>query len=41
MEELHAAVDALDADTVPETYYQKVLASRDQRSNGNHVPARQ
>ncbi len=26
-EELHAAVDQLDADTVPESYYQKVLAS--------------
>jgi len=27
-EELHAAVDQLDADTVPESYYQKVLISR-------------
>ncbi|HEX6676018.1 MAG TPA: hypothetical protein VF486_13425 [Actinomycetes bacterium] len=27
-EELHAAVDQLDADTVPASYYQKVLASR-------------
>jgi hypothetical protein len=27
-EELHAAVDQLDADTVPWSYYQKVLASR-------------
>ncbi len=27
-EELHAAVDQLDADTVPESYYQKVVASR-------------
>jgi hypothetical protein len=25
----HAAVDALEADTVPETYYQRVLASRE------------
>jgi hypothetical protein len=29
-EELHAAVDQLNADTVPESYYQKVLASREQ-----------
>jgi hypothetical protein len=28
VEELRAAVDALDADTVPESYYQKVLAGR-------------
>jgi len=27
-EELHAAVDQLEADTVPWSYYQKVLASR-------------
>ena len=27
--EFHAAVDALEADTVPETYYQRVLASRE------------
>jgi hypothetical protein len=26
---LHAAVDALEADTVPYTYYAKVLAGRD------------
>jgi hypothetical protein len=40
MEELHAAVDALDADTVPEAYHQKVLASREQRRNDHRVPAR-
>ncbi len=28
IEELHAAVDALEADTVPESYYQRVLASQ-------------
>ena len=39
-EELHAAVDQLDADTVPGSCYQKVLASREQRSNGGGVPAR-
>ncbi len=27
-EELHTAVDQLAADTVPESYYHKVLASR-------------
>jgi hypothetical protein len=27
-EELHAAVDQLEADTVPESYYQKVLARK-------------
>jgi hypothetical protein len=32
--ELHAAIEALDADTVPESYYQKVLAGREQRSDG-------
>lgn len=32
--ELHAAVDALNADTVPESYYQKVLASRAGHSRG-------
>jgi hypothetical protein len=26
--ELHAAIDALDADTVPESYHQRVLACR-------------
>jgi hypothetical protein len=25
--ELHAAIDQVDADTVPESYYRKVLAS--------------
>jgi hypothetical protein len=30
--EFHAAVDALQADTVPYTYYLKVLAGRDQRT---------
>jgi hypothetical protein len=39
-EELHAAVDQLDADTVPGSCYQKVLASREQRSNGSGVTAR-
>jgi hypothetical protein len=28
VKELHAAGDQLDTDTVPESYYQKVLASR-------------
>jgi hypothetical protein len=31
--ELYAAIDTLEADTVPESYYRKVIASR-------HVPAR-
>ena len=31
--EFHAAVDALEADTVPETYYQRVLASRERPAN--------
>jgi hypothetical protein len=31
--EFHAAVDALAADTVPETYYQRVLASRERPAN--------
>jgi hypothetical protein len=30
--EFHAAVDALEADTVPYTYYLKVLAGRDDRA---------
>jgi hypothetical protein len=30
IEQFHAAVDALEADTVPYTYYAKVLAGRDQ-----------
>jgi hypothetical protein len=32
--ELHAAVDALNANTVPESHYQKVLASRAGHSRG-------
>jgi hypothetical protein len=34
VEELHAAVDALDTDTVPESYCQKVIASRAGHSRG-------
>jgi hypothetical protein len=30
IQQFHAAVDALDQDTVPYTYYAKVLAGRDQ-----------
>jgi hypothetical protein len=30
--EFHAAVDALQADTVPFTYYAKVLAARDDQA---------
>jgi hypothetical protein len=30
--QLHAAADALEADTVPYTYYAKVLAGRDDRA---------
>jgi hypothetical protein len=30
IEQFHAAVDALEADTVPYAYYARVLASRDQ-----------
>ena len=30
IQQFHAAVDALEADTVPYTYYAKVLAGRDQ-----------
>jgi hypothetical protein len=30
--EFHAAIDALEADTVPFTYYLKVLAGRDDRT---------
>jgi len=30
IEQFHAAVDALEADTVPFTYYARVLAGRDQ-----------
>jgi hypothetical protein len=30
--EFHAAVDALRGDTVPYTYYLKVLAARDERA---------
>jgi len=33
--ELHAAIDQLDADTVPESYYRKVLAGWEQRSLGS------
>ncbi len=32
IEHLHAAIDALEADTVPYTYYAKVLAGRDDRA---------
>jgi hypothetical protein len=30
IQQFHAAIDALEADTVPYTYYAKVLAGRDQ-----------
>jgi hypothetical protein len=40
-EELHAAVDQLDADTVPESYYQKVLAGRSSMAGAARVPARE
>jgi hypothetical protein len=30
IQQFHAAIDALDQDTVPYTYYAKVLAGRDQ-----------
>jgi hypothetical protein len=39
VDELHAAVDALDANTVPESYYQKVLASPGAALGGHRVPA--
>jgi len=32
IQQFHAAVDALEADTVPYTYYAKVLAGRDDRA---------
>jgi hypothetical protein len=32
IQQFHAAVDALQADTVPYTYYAKVLAGRDDRA---------
>ena len=32
IQQFHAAVDALEADTVPFTYYAKVLAGRDDRA---------
>jgi hypothetical protein len=32
IQHLHAAIDALEADTVPYTYYAKVLADRDDRA---------
>jgi hypothetical protein len=32
IQQFHAAVDALEADTVPCTYYAKVLAGRDDRA---------
>jgi hypothetical protein len=38
--ELHAAIDALDADTVPESYYQKVLARFTWRPPVTGVPLR-
>lgn len=32
IQQFHAAVDALDQDTVPYTYYAKVLAGRDDQA---------
>jgi hypothetical protein len=32
IQQFHAAIDALDHDTVPYTYYAKVLAGRDDRA---------
>jgi hypothetical protein len=32
IQQFHAAVDALEQDTVPYTYYAKVLAGRDHRA---------
>jgi hypothetical protein len=32
IQQFHAAVDALEADTVPYTYYAKVLAGRDDQA---------
>jgi hypothetical protein len=37
-EQLHRAVDLLDADTVPYTYYLKVIAGREQEPLGQRVP---
>ena len=33
IQQFHAAVDALEADTVPYAYYAKVLAGRDDRAD--------
>lgn len=35
--EFHDAVDLLEADTVPQTYYEKVLASREARHTQRQV----
>jgi hypothetical protein len=37
-EQLHRAVDLLEADTVPYTYYLKVTASRQQEPLGRRTP---
>jgi hypothetical protein len=37
-EQLHRAVDLLEADTVPYTYYLKVLASRELQPLGRRTP---
>jgi hypothetical protein len=37
--QLHRAVDQLEADTVPYTYYLKVIAGREQEPLGRRTPA--